>query len=202
MIQDLYTPEGFYREFISLIARWPKKKGKWVSESHYWIKWFELQMNKIAKKNKLVCHNKRSSGEIMRVNHTFMLKEGYQHFPLISVEHECETLGSRRGELPGWNSDTADVEWALWKSLTMRSRLSVMVCYPFEFEKKAALAVCEKMLAGYRKYYGSAPNCLLMFGWNSKLWEPVLPFVFEPYRAVEDNRLRPRLQKIELPGAD
>ena len=138
-LDEFVTPEGFARDFFEMadavpLPFDPQEKG---------TRWFEGRMQAVAKKHGLHCQNLTNGGEWMTVDHVFVEGNNYVNFPLVAVEHENGDISksAKRGELPVAGKDAANIEWACWKALAMRSHLSVLVAYPWAKDKEKTLKV-------------------------------------------------------------
>jgi hypothetical protein len=116
----------------------------------------------------------------MKVDHTFLEKDEYNCFPLIAAEHENGGLGSRDGKLPGPKGN-ASIEWALWKVLSIRAHLSVLVAYPGRDSQDKALHAVGQMLRAWQAEYQAATEVLVLFGPGSVAQEKKQPG-FKTYR--------------------
>lgn len=157
----------FAKEFFSEANTRPPPHG----EARLATSWFEERMHALANKHDLYCQNKNKAskppGEWMNVDHVFVLRNHYDHFPVIAVEHENRDLSepSKKGRLPGGTQTGAYIEWAAWKMLTMQARLHVLVAYPWAVDKDPALHVLSAMVTGYREHFRAMPNALFLLGW-------------------------------------
>ena len=145
-VDELVSVEGFARNFFDAATKEPlpsdpKENG---------TKWFEGRMQALAEKHGVYCQNYSSShpGEWMKVDHVFVAKDSYVDFPLVAVEHENGHISStaQRGWVPPGDERGAYIEWACWKAIAMRSRLSVLVAYPYEKDRDAVLDLLAKIV--------------------------------------------------------
>jgi hypothetical protein len=162
---ELWYPKKFVAAFAA--ARQNTTTPAGTASSPVWTQWFGERMQDIARAEGLYCQNHQhpsSPGEWMNIDHAFVEDNDYADFPIVGVEHENGGLGSKAGELP--EAQTGEyIEWAYWKTLALRCRLSVLVAYPYVGQKAIALAVLGKMASRWMGQHRAVPNSLVLFGW-------------------------------------
>ena len=205
--QDLFEPQGFYKEFK---VAWKPQEGDqdgWgdltphPKEDDYGpnlTKTIEQAMIRLARRHDLYCQNieqkirKESvEQEWMNVDHVIIGGDRtYRRFPLIAVEHETGFIASKLGRLVDGKQTTASFEWALWKVLTMRARLSVFIAYPEESQRDLAKWVVGEIAGGWCETYASLgwkPNTLLLMGWKNQ--KDSASDLYEPFRIDDKGRM-------------
>ena len=158
-------PKVFTEALQKTVAADPPRFGG--DDRPAWTRWFERQMQAIAKAEGLHCQNKLATShykEVMAIDHVLSRSVAYDSFPLIAVEHENGPLGSRDGSLPVVGTGEY-IEWALWKVLAMRAHLAVAVVYPYKDNSAEFHKVVGMMLRGWEEDYGSLPSLLILAGW-------------------------------------
>ncbi|MCU0665390.1 MAG: hypothetical protein MUC50_24075 [Myxococcota bacterium] len=163
------------------------------------------------------CQNKKKhrdgssrEQEWMEIDHVFMSSDpshsaadrsvpaDYNSFPLVVVEHEHGGFGSKVDPSTGQikhknNTQNSSIEWAFWKCLSMRCKLSVLVAYPaINLERSLAnsLARFNTMASGWLRTYADQEwklNCLVLLGrhkdsqtalpntWVGEIYSPFVP---------------------------
>jgi hypothetical protein len=174
----IYDPSEFCGVFRELRSTNPPPA---TSCDDDWTEWFGRQMLAMAERFGVFCQNKQRSSvlgasperdrEWMNIDHVFVKAYDYDSFPLVAVEHE--------------NGGLAKIQWAFWKVLSMRSKLSVLVAYPSHARMRSgeAIGVLGRMASSWANTYGGPPTCLLLLGW----WDygPVLPEIYGPFVAAQ-----------------
>jgi hypothetical protein len=164
-VSTLTDAKTFTESFFRLANASPPPHG----EARLGTEWFEKLMLDLARNDGLYCQNRQSPvpGEWMKIDHVFVSKNDYQHFPLIAVEHENGDISraSKAGNLPAGNTPGAYIEWATWKMLAMQAALHVLVAYPWKADKTPALLSLSRIVEGYFKTFGTIPNALFLLGW-------------------------------------
>jgi hypothetical protein len=209
---EILDPHGFYEAFRNTWSsddpeyQKPWLRDDFVTKSEPTTKWFEKCMQKIAKEHGLHCQNRlaredgKSTGrEWMNVDHVFVPQERwYSQFPEIVVEHENGDFGTKEtGKLVDPRAEKASIEWAFWKCLAMRSRLSVLVAYPQVSSRKNGVAkwVFEKMVEGWSKTYKDLelklPQCLLLLGWMDGNEKQEADSIYAAYTFDKDGKMKP-----------
>ncbi len=192
-----YSPEWFVEQFKAVYLKQKPKKSFLHGKSEIATQNFEKWMLALGTRAKLHCQNNRTNKqykcEWMKIDHIFTPKDAYDSFPLIAVEHENGDFdkATKIGELPA-PERSAKIEWALWKVLSVRCQLSVLVAYPRIKVKDNAMKVLEQMLSGWKLHYGMTPNSLILFGWiedrGYELHEKNLSdFFYTAYCPMENN---------------
>lgn len=167
-VTTLKTPKGFYAAFKDT---WKTRcNPPWEANSELrdtkWTNWFEDCMATIAEQAnpKLHCQNRKGNREEwLKVDHLFLQQNAYDYFPVIAVEHENGALGSPHDKLANPEGRAA-IEWALWKVLSVRSHLAVLVAYPGETRKARAIEVTEQMLRAWQEEYSPNTKVLVLIG--------------------------------------
>lgn len=186
-VDDLIAARGFATAFFELadkdpLPSNPKERG---------TKWFERRMQALGTKFGVHCQNYSSArpGEWMKVDHVFVAQDSYVNFPLVAVEHENGDISSRAkgGRIPPGDARGAYIEWACWKAIAMRSRLAVLVAYPYEKDKNAVLDLLAKIVDGARLTYGGLPSVLFLLGWWPRKPGAGARQLFYPYTATYDG---------------
>ena len=203
MNEELLDPRVFYEKVRELTAAPPKQKG-----SAGWTEWFARSMKQLAADGGMYCQNYLSSEfgestekEWMNVDHVFVdSRKGYDRFPQIVVEHENGGFGTtldemETGELADPAKARASIEWAFWKCLSMRAKLSVLVAYPWgrnQDDRDFAMNVLGQIASGWvRSFSTEGLNCLVLLGW----WKnggPARPLddLYEPFVVERAAALR------------
>ena len=215
-LDRLATPEAFFERFIQYSAPPPFRPN---SKRPEWTQWCEGHMQAIAGAS-AHCQNHdgearnvigtdrapgRVSGEWLQVDHVFVEKNSWTDFPKIVVEHENEDI-SWLGDghrLPEPTDRKSRVEWALWKVLAVRSRLSVLIAYPFE-ERQVEFLERMALIAGPWRagLPPSDPQELLVIAgwWPSGRRISAAEFKFSGYR-LASGKLEPIASHAPSPGA-
>ncbi len=163
-----------------------------------WTRWAEDCMLEIANTQKLHCQNRANTlcpgQEWMKIDHIFVKKDKkgtppYDSFPLIAVEHENGEFGGSDGNLPPGDKQYASIEWAFWKVLSMRSKLSVLVAYSKQ-EQGDGKKELQKMIDGWRNTYDNKnPKVLVLMGWHDGAKFTKEENIYSAYCVDEEGQL-------------
>jgi len=193
-VDNLKNPKDFYTAFKNT---WDDCKPPWkndfVLRDAEWTNWFERSMRRLVEQaaRGIHCQNRFGGAEEwMKVDHVFVLKNAYDSFPIIAVEHENGSLGSPDNELADPEGKAA-IEWALWKVLSMRSHLAVLVAYPGSKKENRTIEVAEQMLAAWQQEYSPKTKVLILLGPASGTAQLGGPF----YRSLEWDAAEKRLKQ-------
>jgi len=184
----LLSPDIFVREFFAAANEAPPRGSHLTDDT----RWFGERMHDLAGKAGLQCQNKQSprSGEWMNIDHVLVRSDTFAAFPVVAVEHENRDASeaTKRGQMPTGTTKSPHIEWALWKVLAMRAKLSVLVAYPWEKDRDSVLKILAEIVAGFRNEYGMPPPALLLLGWwqlpRNATWMSA-EFLYRPYVPVD-----------------
>jgi hypothetical protein len=166
---ELATPQTFARRFFAtaenVVPRDPRQF--WWSGTHR-TEWFERVAQKMAEDAGLYCKNQITGGEWLNIDHVFVESNTYDSFPLIAAEHENmpNDVQGKLGALPVRDTSKTPMVWSLWKLLTVRAQLAVLVAYPQRNRRASVLDKAERILSAWYASFGAPPQVLMLFGWQ------------------------------------
>jgi hypothetical protein len=135
-------------------------------------------MQRIASNSQRYCQNKQCGAQgWLSVDHIFVSERAWDVYPEIAIEHENRGMGdlsidTLRG--PTLSTKTP-IGWALWKVLSVRCELPILVAYPWEDDRERLLDVLKSMAKGWTAQYRVPLRTLLLLGWWSKGNRPADP---------------------------
>lgn len=182
----LATVSTFVHELAQSIRAARPPQAPMASE---WTVWFEDTMQRMAAAESPPLHCRRhpyteSSTESPRITHVFFRGPGYHQFPQIAVDYANGALWSQNGKAP--ESPTC-VEMALWRLLSTKAHLGVMVAHPYAEDIETCCKAMTSQIQAAVDEFGALPQLLLLLApCSRKSQQPTQQCVYTAYTAVLD----------------